>query len=241
MAGHTWTLLPMRGLDRGKSRLVPALGEAGRAELNGWLLARTLAVVGRWSGTLARCIVVSPCGRTLEAAARAGALPLQEAGVSDLNHALQAALRAAAARGAQRVLVLPCDLPRLTARALRLFAGEAGRRRHMVLAPDRSGRGTNALLADAHAYIEFRFGPRSLARHRQWAVARGWTVSVFPHPALEFDLDTPADLAQCIGRGGLGSAVRGGDRRAAHRSGHAAASVTISMQDIATTMKEEET
>lgn len=197
MTEDIWTLLPMRGIDRGKSRLLPALGADGRAALNRRLLARTLSAVGSWAGALSRCIVISPCTSALAAATRVGAVALQETGTGGLNPALRAGLAAAVARGARRVLVLPCDLPQLSARALTALTAEVCGPMHMVLAPDESGSGTNALLAEAHAGLEFQFGPHSLARHRQWATGRGWTVSLLPHPDLAFDLDTPADLARC--------------------------------------------
>jgi 2-phospho-L-lactate guanylyltransferase len=63
----------------------------------------------------------------------------------------------------------------------------------MVIAPDRRGTGTNALLV-SHC-CEFRFGERSYARHLLLAAERGWTAVVVSRPELAFDLDTPADFA----------------------------------------------
>lgn len=199
MQGPIWTVVPMRGIESGKSRLAPLLGPAGRAQLNRWLLARTLAVVARWSGDPARTIVVSPCERALAEASCAGATPLREAG-GGLNGAVALAARAAAAAGAGHVLVLPCDLPALSTRALGALVRPARQPRHVVLAPDRAGTGTNALLAAARPEFGFCFGESSFLLHRAWAAERGWTVSLCARRELAFDLDTPADVESWIRR-----------------------------------------
>jgi len=124
-----------------------------------------------------------------------GAAVLCEHG-GGLNPAVEEAAATARAAGATQLLVLPCDLPRLEAGALHVLAGLAQPRQHMVIAPDRSGSGTNALLIDAQDGFPFRFGEHSFAKHCAWAAAQGWSVSVCRLPALAFDLDTPEDLAE---------------------------------------------
>jgi 2-phospho-L-lactate guanylyltransferase len=185
----------MRGIAQGKSRLASVLDAAGRATLNRWLLDHTLAAVAHWSGDLARCIVVSPCEDTLEQARRLDAVALREAG-GGLNSAVKHAVAAAQTAGARRILVLPCDLPELNAGALRALTRPPSRPRHVVLAPDRSGEGTNALLVDAGCDFEFQFGEASFRQHQAWADDHGWTVSVCARRELAFDLDTPVDYAQ---------------------------------------------
>ena len=196
MTPDIWTIVPIRGIERGKSRLAPAIDAASRACLNRWLLVRTLKVIERWRGDLKHCIVVSPCDQALELAQRAGAAVVREVkDANDLNRALALGASYAAANGAGKVLVLCCDLPDLTAESLRALTSTAGHPEHMALAPDKVGTGTNALLVDACPDVEFSFGEGSYARHCEWATARGWPVSVIARPELGFDLDTPDDLA----------------------------------------------
>lgn len=201
MTVELWTVVPMRGIEQGKSRLAAVLDVANRARLNRWLLARTLAVVERWRGDLEHCVVVSPCDQALELAQRMGAAVVREMqDASGLNRASALGASYAAAHGAGRVLVLCCDLPDLTPESLHALAGAAGDPEHMVLAPDLAGTGTNALLVGARPDLEFSFGERSCARYREWAAAHGWTVSICARPELGFDLDTPDDLAAWSGR-----------------------------------------
>jgi 2-phospho-L-lactate/phosphoenolpyruvate guanylyltransferase len=192
---EVWTVLPVRGIEHGKSRLAGALAPCARAALNRWLLERTLDAVCAGARGLARCVVVSPCRETLAIAARAGAAIVREPDEGcGLNEAARLGAAHAARRGAAKVLVLPCDLPRLSAESVTVLMEEAARARHMVLAPDSLRAGTNALAVDVHA-ADFRFGARSFARHLELAAAREWTVCAVTRPDLEFDLDTPCDLA----------------------------------------------
>ena len=192
---YLWTILPHRGVDAGKSRLSAILDSATRNELNRWLLSRTLRVVSAWLGDAQRCMVVSPCAVTLALAKRAGAIPLAElVPAPGLNAALAQGATHASMLGAQCLLILPCDLPQLDTAALQAMMAMANSD-SAVIAPDRHGTGTNALLIDA-ATREFAFGEGSLARHIAMAKARGMRAWTCNQPALAFDLDTEKDFSQ---------------------------------------------
>ena len=70
----------------------------------------------------------------------------------------------------------------------------------VVVAPDRHGSGTNAMLVPAAAR-EFAFGVGSLARHLAIAKAHGKQAQVCSHPALAFDLDTDQDFFEWMHSG----------------------------------------
>ncbi|HKA45790.1 MAG TPA: 2-phospho-L-lactate guanylyltransferase [Burkholderiales bacterium] len=193
---NLWTIVPVRGIEQGKSRLARVLDQAGRARLNQHLLTSTLDVIGRWRGNLSRCVVVSPCQRALETAARLGAAIVQEeANAGGLNAAAALGASHAARQGADSVLILPCDLPYLTPEALSAVAHAAATAQHVVIAPDKIRTGTNALLVGARCRFEFRYGEGSYSRHLQEAAEHGYPVSICLRPELEFDLDTPEDFA----------------------------------------------
>ena len=194
-ASELWTVVPVRGYARGKSRLAPVLNAGARARLNHRLLLSTLRVIARWHGDLSRCIVVSPCRRALATARREGAVTVAEAPPRGLNAAAALGAASASRRGARGVLILPCDLPNLAAPALRAMAQAARSRRHVVIAPDATLNGTNALLVAAPGPFEFEFGEGSFARHRLQAAQRGYGISICARPELELDVDTPEDLA----------------------------------------------
>jgi 2-phospho-L-lactate guanylyltransferase len=92
------------------------------------------------------------------------------------------------------MLALPTDLPMLSSDSLRemLMAREAGAQ--VVIAPDRHGLGTNALLTPLPP-LRFSFGPASRHAHERAAAARGWRSALLVRPGLAWDVDTPDDLA----------------------------------------------
>ncbi len=187
-------IVPHRGVNAGKSRLSAVLTDVARCRLNRWLLARTVGVVAQWLGDAGRCVVVSPCEVTLALARKAGAHALAEpAGAADLNAACTHAAAHAAARGAQRLLILPCDLPCLDVAALQALESVPVTDGDVVIAPDRHHEGTNALLVDA-GVREFAFGVNSYAKHLVQGNARGVRTVACVHAALAFDLDTADDF-----------------------------------------------
>lgn len=198
---HLHVIVPHRGVNAGKSRLSAVLGDVARGRLNRWLLAHTLTVVSAWLADARRCIVASPCEVTLALARKAGAVALPEpATTPDLNAALARAAAHAAARGARRLLVLPCDLPRLDMAALEALSAVPAADSDVVIAPDRHHQGTNALLVDA-GVREFSFGANSYARHLALGNARGVCAVACVHAALAFDLDTADDLEAWVRSG----------------------------------------
>ena len=190
-------MIPVRGIAEGKSRLSGVLDAPARARLNRRLLEHTLRAVGEWRGDLSHCVVVSACRETLATGARFGAVVLDEKPEArGLNAAAAQGRKYAAAHGATGALVLACDLPYLDTTALGAMAEAAASERHLVIAPDRHGAGTNALLVNAREPFDFQFGEASCARHLALAAAHGWPAVLCRRPELEFDLDTPEDLAR---------------------------------------------
>lgn len=188
----TWTLVPMRGLALGKSRLAPVLAPAARLALNALLLRRALDAVVAMDGSAARCIVASAGQDALALARQHGAVPLEEAPGTGLNAALSAAREAAIARGAETLLVLPADLPGVTGAALaRLRAARPTGTAAVV--GDRRGTGTNGLLLPARAGLAFGFGEGSLERHRDALLALGLDTLIWRDADLAFDIDTAED------------------------------------------------
>jgi 2-phospho-L-lactate guanylyltransferase len=184
----------MRGIHSSKRRLESAVDPFSRAKLNRWLLGRTLRIVEGWLGDMEKCIFVSACREALAVAERAGACTIDEpGGALGHNHAAAVGVGRAAAQGARHIMMLPCDLPLLSADALDAFAAIRNERT-LVLAADRHGTGTNALIVDASAGIEFKFGDGSLGLYDAWARNRQLAVGICTRWELAFDLDTPADL-----------------------------------------------
>ena len=195
-------VVPLRGIDSGKSRLGQALDAEERGVLVLGLLDRTLDVLSAWPAAQ-RIYLVTGDAATGELARRArpGLTLVREPRDGGLNAALRAARDAAVEAGATSVLMLPADLPLLDVAALdRLLDGAdaalaAGNGRPLVVvAPADARGGTNALLISPPTLIEPSFGEASLEAHLRAAARADATVQLVIDPALGFDLDTPDDL-----------------------------------------------
>src|SRR4051812_23449045 len=171
---RTWALVPLRGLSTAKTRLGPDLDPATRQALVEALLRRTLIAV-REARSIAGTVVVTKDPLVAGMAQAHGAVGLVEH-LPGLNEAIDAARSLAMARGASAVLVLPADLPAVSAAAVDALVGTAaatlattgrdGRRGLVGVVTDRHGRGTNVLLLTPPDAAEPRFGTESRSAHR---------------------------------------------------------------------------
>ena len=215
-----WAIIPVKPFNEGKSRLAACISPQQRRALNRELLTRTLAAINM-AQIDAQIVVVSRDSNALTVAEQAGShalteeslpittptahrgpapegLPPSSCSQSDtdsepqLNAALTQAALYAAARGATKVLVLPTDMPNLTAEDVRTVASPRGRAPQIIIAPSRDG-GTNALLLQPAQAIPFAFGRDSFQRHRHLAAEAGIPVRVVESDSLLFDIDLPED------------------------------------------------
>ncbi|MDP9263573.1 MAG: hypothetical protein M3O85_04540, partial [Acidobacteriota bacterium] len=111
--------------------------------------------------------------------------------------AIARATLALEAQGATSLLVIPGDIPLVTAQELEAIyaaAPPAG----TVLVPSRDGRGTNAALRQPTSLFPLRFGNDSFVPHQAAAAATGLPLVVLTLPGIALDVDTPQDLAALV-------------------------------------------
>lgn len=197
-----WLVLPVSGMAKGKSRLAPVLSPLDRSRLNRQLVQHGVSVAVDALGMATRCIVVSPCARSLRIARAAGAVALAETRPArGLNAAIRQAVSHAMRQGARRVLILHSDLPRMSAPLLGRLLRIARPGTRSAVVPDRERVGTNALLCVARPGLVLHFGPDSYSKHCDSAREFGGDPRVFEAAALAQDLDTPEHLAQWLAAG----------------------------------------
>jgi len=114
-----------------------------------------------------------------------------------INAALAAAAVQLSAQGAQGMLVLPGDVPRVTGSDIEGLL-ELARHGRAIVVPDARGSGTNALLLAPPALLAPQFGPRSLAAHLEAARAVGVPAIVHGCPNISRDIDEPGDVAALL-------------------------------------------
>lgn len=188
-----WAIIPVKPLRRGKSRLSGVLSEDERALLNYTMLSNTLKIVADVAEISDR-LVVSRDPAALALAREYGARTLQEDGNPGLNMALRRATVVAQVYAASGVLILPADLPLLSQADVKELIAYTNKPPVVVVAPDRRGEGTNALLSSPAGLIEYHFGPGSFQKHVQAAQKQNVHVEICSLSALGLDLDYPEDL-----------------------------------------------
>lgn len=186
-----WLIVPVKPFGEGKSRLAHAASTELRAELSQRWLTHILTTAQAW-GRFAGIAVVSRDPAVLALADTLGALAVAESG-DDLNVALRQAMEVVAAVAAEGVLMLPSDLPLLTAEDLQELYELAEEGECVSIAPSYDG-GTNALLLRPPHAIPFSFGEQSFARHLALAAAAGLPCHVYHSSTLALDIDRPEDL-----------------------------------------------
>lgn len=188
-----WAIVPVKPLRRGKSRLSAALTEDQREELNRVLLQRTLKTLLDLK-EVEQVLVVSRDSAALALARDLGARTVQEDGAPALNTALKRATVVAQVYASRGVLVIPADLPLLTAADVLALLSRGTQPPVVVIAPDRHRKGTNALLLSPADLIEYDFGGNSFQRHCDRASKAGARLEIVDLPSLGLDLDLPEDL-----------------------------------------------
>jgi 2-phospho-L-lactate guanylyltransferase len=188
-----WAIIPVKPLRRGKSRLAGALSEDERTQLNRTLLEHTLKTL---SGIreLEEVLVISRDPQALTIARNHGARTVREDGQPELNTALKRATVIAQVYATRGVLVLPADLPLITREDVLTLIQHADAPPVVVIAPDRHGKGTNALLMSPSGLIEYDFGENSFQRHCDRVRESGARLEIVDLPSLGLDLDVPEDL-----------------------------------------------
>jgi len=188
-----WAIVPVKPLRRGKSRLAGMLTEDERTALNQELLERTLKILSGLK-ELSQVLVVSRDPHALTIARNHGAKTVQEDGQPHLNTALARATVMAQVQSTHGILVLPADLPLLTADDVLALIDRTAKPPVVVIAPDRHGKGTNALLMVPPGQIEYDFGEGSFERHCERVKKSGARLEIVNLPSLGLDLDLPEDL-----------------------------------------------
>ena len=191
-----WAIVPVKPFSQAKSRLKDVLTPVQRAGLGREFLIHTLQVLAQVH-EIRRVLVISRDTAALTLAHKYQARTVTESGTPDLNTALRRATEAVVGLGAHALLILPTDLPLLSAEAVQQMVNEPDMYPAVVIAPDRRRTGTNALFVRPPGLIEYAFGHDSFQLHQAWAARAGARVRVFQSAAIELDVDVPEDLALC--------------------------------------------
>ncbi len=188
-----WAIVPVKPLRRGKSRLSSVLSPEARAALNHYLLSNTLEIL-KTIDEIEYSLVVSRDPEALTIARLYGARTVQEKGSPQLNVALTRATMVALNHSVQGVIIVPADLPLLTAEDIHELVRHATEPPVVVITPDRHRMGTNALLISPPGLIRYEYGTGSFQKHCQQANRAGARLEICERNTIALDIDYPEDL-----------------------------------------------
>lgn len=191
-----FALVPVKDPAEGKSRLASLLRAGQRYALNLALARHTMQTCVACVG--AERTVVVTASDSVRALATALGVRIADEGIRSrgLNTALSAGVSFAQQCGAQGLIIVPTDLPLLSAPLLAAAIDAMPAAPGCLLVPDRRGRGTN-LMGMTPATVELlAFGGRSLDRHARRARELGYAVQSHACARVALDLDFPEDYRQ---------------------------------------------
>jgi FO synthase len=189
-----WAVVPVKRFTAAKRRLAPVLGACERAALARAMFEDVLDALSRVGTRLAGIIVVTADESAAQLAARRNAFAVSDEGCGDINGAIRIGVHYALARGGAAVLVVPSDVPQLSADAVERAASAVDRPNSLALLRATRDGGTNILACRPADALRPRFGPNSFEQHCEWARAQAMSLQVLPGGDLGLDIDCPEDL-----------------------------------------------
>lgn len=188
-----WAIVPVKPLNRAKSRLASVLSPEMRYEFARMMLQQvlsTLSATPEVTGTL----VISRDTKALSMARDLGAKTIQEGSPSELNPALIRATELVRMWRADALLIIPADLPFVNSYDLSGIIQQGQYGLSVVLATDYERDGTNAMLVRPPGLIHYAYGEGSFARHMEMAENAGASIHIYESELLKLDVDIPEDL-----------------------------------------------
>jgi 2-phospho-L-lactate/phosphoenolpyruvate guanylyltransferase len=187
-------LIPVKNLAHAKQRLASMLDQPTRTQLAQAMLFDVLEVLGTWARRPEVSIVTSDLFAIELAQQFDFQIISDNANLSETD-AIAMATRICESRGADSTLVIPADIPLITAGELEKIL-QAAPDQGTVLVPAADGRGTNAAWRRPAGLFPLRFGNDSFKPHLAAARATQKACLVLELPGIALDVDNPFDLKQ---------------------------------------------
>lgn len=188
-----WAVLPVKRLEKGKSRLRPCLGSEELFMLNWTQFLSTFEKLVNCP-EIDKVLVVSADEKILNHVRENGQIALPEHEKSSLNLAVSQALSFIKDSDGGQVLILPADLPWMTGKDLSGFIQLKKDSNFIAIVPDQKQTGTNAVLISNPGLLKPKFGENSFQKHTKQAQNIGTKLIVWLNKNIQRDLDTPQDF-----------------------------------------------
>jgi len=195
-------LIPIKDPANAKTRLADLLSPEERRRL-AWVMLQDVSRAVLACSKADSIVMVTSFDPAIEHAKHYGWDVLTEESQASESASIDWASRALQERGFDTVMRLPADLPLVRAGDIDALLSIELRAPAALLVPSREGTGTNAIIRTPPNIFPSRFGPNSLALHREEAARAGARFAVVNNPRIALDIDEPSDLELFVevGRG----------------------------------------
>jgi len=194
-----WAVVPVKLLAQGKARLGPVLSQAEREALACAMLEDVLAALTS-APSLAGVLTITSDAKAAEIARAAGASVISDPRNAGIAAAVDTAARHLADEECKGMLVIPTDVPLVTAGDIEAIVDAHRAGASVTLVPACVDGGTNALACSPPAVVPFCYGERSFQRHIAAARSCGIEPQTLERENLARDLDRPEDVALFLKR-----------------------------------------
>ena len=186
-------LVPVKNLDRAKSRLADVLSRNERRAFADSMLSDVVEAILK-TPKIENVFLVGD----KQLSSKPGTLVIQEQFNNGYNEAISFALKDKRIANSDAILILPGDIPLITTEEIKNFITDTPEN-GVRIAPDRDREGTNALLLAPPTQIKTQFGKLSYYRHLELAEKYCSNVEVIDSDGIAFDIDSPEDLKDFCG------------------------------------------
>jgi 2-phospho-L-lactate/phosphoenolpyruvate guanylyltransferase len=187
-----WAALPVKEFDGAKQRLSPLLTPPQRATLAATMLQDVLTALA--GADLAGILVNTLDPHAAELAHRYGARVITEDARAGHTGAVAAMARVLTHEGRAGMLVLPGDIPRVTATEINALIAAARSAPSFTIAPAHDELGSNGVLCLPPETMPLRFGDNSYFPHLDSARRHGIEPTTVSLSGFALDIDHPDDL-----------------------------------------------
>jgi len=189
----TFAVVPVKTLLKSKTRLSNFFSMQERPLFTLAMLEDVLTALK--TSKVKSCIIVSS-DSTVEELVKSFGMTFINENQKGLNQALNQATKWCILNNAERVLVLPADVPLITSADVDNIVKMA-QNNTMVISPSQNG-GTNALLQTPPGIVSPSFGPDSFRKHIKKALAKHARAKIYVSSNIMLDIDSERDLEQLL-------------------------------------------
>jgi 2-phospho-L-lactate guanylyltransferase len=116
---------------------------------------------------------------------------------ADLNGSLKQGTQWSISNNAKSVLIIPADIPLVTAKEINQIIKLGISPISVVISPAHN-RGTNALFQKPPNLVRIRFGANSFLKHQNEAIEKGISPIIYQSEGFALDIDSPEDLDKLL-------------------------------------------